>query len=151
VPDWRSWTTWVTGLLLAVTLVMHLLPAWYASATLQTLAPSGRGQRRRRDLIDPTVDPKDLGPAPVMATPPPAQSPDPTPTPVGLSDRFTVLLLGVDVGPGRRTYNTDTMMVATIDPRSGVSLISIPRDTFGTPFASISEPRMWGLEIRKSF
>ena len=133
-PDWRSWTTWVTGLLLAVTLVMHLLPAWYASATLQTLAAVGQGGSGAGGiLVDPLVDPKDLGPAPLVATPPPAPSPEPTPTPIGLSDRFTVLLLGVDVGPGRRTYNTDTMMVATIDPRSGVSLVSIPRDTFGTP------------------
>lgn len=133
-PDWRSWTTWVTGVLLAVTLAMHLLPAWYASATIQTLAAVGQGGSGAGGiLVDANVDPKDLGPAPVIPTPPPAPSLAPEPTPVGLPDRFTVLLLGVDVGPGRRTYNTDTMMVATIDPRTGVSLISIPRDTFGTP------------------
>jgi iron complex outermembrane receptor protein len=28
---------------------------------------------------------------------------------------------------------------------------NLTRDTFGTPFASISEPRMWGVELRKSF
>ncbi len=133
-PAWRRWTTWITGLLLAVTLAMHLLPTWYASATLQTLAAVGEGGGGAGGIfIDPPVDPKNLGPAPLIPTPPPAPAPEPEPIPVGLSERFTVLLLGVDVGPGRRTYNTDTMMVASIDPRTGVSLISIPRDTFGTP------------------
>ena len=28
---------------------------------------------------------------------------------------------------------------------------NITADTFGTPFASISEPRMWGVELRRSF
>lgn len=32
-----------------------------------------------------------------------------------------------------------------------VSLNRLTADTFGTPFASISEPRQWGLELRKSF
>ncbi|HET7204771.1 MAG TPA: TonB-dependent receptor [Steroidobacteraceae bacterium] len=28
---------------------------------------------------------------------------------------------------------------------------NLTRDTFGTPFASISEPRQWGVELRRSF
>ena len=127
-----SWTTWVTGFLLAVTLAMHLLPAWYATATLETLAAVGQGGSGAGGIFDPLMDPKDLDPPPGRdAAPRPVAGADADP--IGLSDRFTVLLLGVDLGPGRRTYNTDTMMVATIDPRSGASLISIPRDTFGTP------------------
>lgn len=124
-PDWRQWTTWVTAALLALTLFTHLIPAWYATATIETLAAVGRGGDGAGGIFDAPKNPL-LG-----GMPPPA--PGEEPTPVGLTGRFSVLLLGVDVGPGRSTYNTDTMIVATIDPHSGTSLISIPRDTFGTP------------------
>jgi LCP family protein required for cell wall assembly len=129
-PEWHQWTTWVTAGLLAMTLFMHLIPAWYATATIETLAAVGRGGDGAGGMFDA---PKDLLDALPSATPPPAPWEEPAPAPVGLNGRFTVLLLGVDVGPGRITYNTDTMIVATIDPRSGASMISIPRDTFGTP------------------
>jgi polyisoprenyl-teichoic acid--peptidoglycan teichoic acid transferase len=128
-PEWSQWTTWITAGLLAATLFMHLIPVWYATATLETLASVGRGGDGAGGMFDAPNDLLDPLPG---RTPPPA-SWEPAPTPVGLSGRFTVLLLGVDVGPGRVTYNTDTMIVATIDPRSGAAMISIPRDTFGTP------------------
>jgi LCP family protein required for cell wall assembly len=131
LPSWRSWTTWVTGVLLAVTLAMHLLPAWYATSTLETLAAVGQGGGGAGGLF---VDPKGVEGVPEPSrTPPPAPWEPPPPPVRGLPDRFSVLLLGVDLGPGRSTYNTDTMIVATIDPRAGTSLVSIPRDTFGTP------------------
>lgn len=129
-PEWHQWTTWVTAALLAVTMFMHLIPAWYATATIETLAAVGRGGDGAGGMFDVpkgALDPLSSG------TPPPAPWEEPAPTPVGLTGRFTVLLLGADLGPGRSTYNTDTMIVATIDPHSGASLISIPRDTFGTP------------------
>jgi len=129
-PGRRRWTTWVTAALLVATLGMHLVPAWYATATIDTLTVVARGGGGGGGILDA---PKNLlEPLPSGTAPPtPYQAPDPTP--VGLTGRFTVLLLGIDVGPGRRTYNTDTMIVATLDPRSGASLISIPRDTYGAP------------------
>jgi hypothetical protein len=36
-PGRRRWTTWVTAALLVATLGMHLVPAWYATATIDTL------------------------------------------------------------------------------------------------------------------
>lgn len=130
VPSWRQWTTWVTAALLAMTLAMHLVPAWYATATIETLAAVGQGGGGGGGIL---VPPKDvLDPLPGR-TPPPPPWEAPEPTPIGLTGRFTVLLVGVDLGPGRSTYNTDTMIVATIDPHSGASLISIPRDTYGVP------------------
>jgi LCP family protein required for cell wall assembly len=129
-PGRRRWTTWVTAALLVATLGMHLVPAWYATATIDTLTVVSRGGGGGGGILN---GPSDLLEPLPSRTAPPAPNQEPDPTPVGLSGRFTVLLLGIDVGPGRRTYNTDTMIVATLDPDSGASLISIPRDTYGAP------------------
>jgi LCP family protein required for cell wall assembly len=74
------------------------------------------------------------------AGPPPADpdhdfgSPIPVVTPAPDLGRFTVLLIGVDSGPGRSTALTDTMIVASLDPIAGaVSMISLPRDTVDVP------------------
>ena len=57
-------------------------------------------------------------------------APSGTPT----TPRVTVLLLGVDQGAGRNTFNTDTMIVASLDPVAGtVSMASIPRDMVNVP------------------
>jgi LCP family protein required for cell wall assembly len=144
-PDFRSWTTWVTGALLAVTLAMHLVPTWYATSTLETLAAVGQGGGGAGGLF---LDPKDLGAPEPSRTPPPAPWEPPPPPVRGLPERFSVLLLGVDLGPGRSTYNTDTMIVATIDPRAGTSLISIPRDTFGAP---LGDGRVYNAKLNSLF
>lgn len=48
--------------------------------------------------------------------------------------RLNVLLLGVDQRPGQGTFNTDTMIVASIDPvTKQVAMFSLPRDTVGVP------------------
>ncbi len=48
--------------------------------------------------------------------------------------RLNVLLLGVDQRPDQQTFNTDTMIVASIDPSTGaVSMFSVPRDTEQVP------------------
>ncbi len=53
--------------------------------------------------------------------------------------RLNVLLVGVDQRPADRTFNTDTMIVASIDPTSGqVSMFSVPRD-----FEQIPLPPTW--------
>lgn len=124
-PGLRRWTTWVTAALLLATLGMHLVPAWYVTATIDTLNVVSLGGGGGGGIL--------AAPSGSLDTPPPASSREPAPTPAGLTDRVSVLLVGIDAGPGRNTYGTDTMLVATLDPQSGASLISIPRDTFGTP------------------
>lgn len=124
-PGLQRWTTWVTAALLLVTLGMHLVPAWYLTATIDTLNVVSLGGGGGGGILAP--------PSGLLDIPPPAASRQPAPIPAGLTDRVTVLLVGIDAGPGRSTYGTDTMLVATLDPQSGASLISIPRDTFGTP------------------
>lgn len=47
-----------------------------------------------------------------------------------LKNRISVLLIGADQRPGEPKFNTDSLILVTIDPKSAqVSLLSIPRDT----------------------
>jgi LCP family protein required for cell wall assembly len=68
------------------------------------------------------------------ATQPPA-APSPSADPAAsAAGRINVLLIGVDAGVGRRTFLTDTMIVASLDPVGGtVSLLSFPRDLVDVP------------------
>jgi len=44
-------------------------------------------------------------------------------------DRFTILLVGADAGPGREGLRTDTMIVATVDTGTGsVAMFGLPRN-----------------------
>ncbi len=59
----------------------------------------------------------------------PSNQPD-----LGLGERMTVLLVGIDFAPGRDQHLTDTMLVATLDPKTGEgAMISVPRDLYGVP------------------
>jgi len=52
-------------------------------------------------------------------------------------ERLNILLVGVDQRPGDITFNTDTMIVASIDPvTKQVAMLSLPRDTEGVPLPS---------------
>ena len=116
----RSWTTWMTGLLIVVTLAMHAVPGWYATKAIDTLgsvALEGGGS-----LLDDRTG-RDVEIAP------PSNQPE-----VGLGERVTVLLVGIDFAPGRTQHLTDTMLVATVDPTTGEgAMVSIPRDLYGVP------------------
>jgi LCP family protein required for cell wall assembly len=49
-------------------------------------------------------------------------------------ERLNILLVGVDQRPGDTTYNTDTMIVASIDPvTKQVAMLSLPRDMEDVP------------------
>ncbi len=76
------------------------------------------------------------------ASAPPSESPSPTPTaapvtavtPWNGTDRLNILLLGVDQRPPDPTFNTDTMIIASVDPKTGqVAMFSVPRDTIDMP------------------
>jgi polyisoprenyl-teichoic acid--peptidoglycan teichoic acid transferase len=78
--------------------------------------------------VTPLESDDDFAAGPSDATP----SPDPTASPT--VERFTVLLIGVDSGPDRSTFLTDTMIVASLDPLAGtVSMLSVPRDMVDVP------------------
>jgi anionic cell wall polymer biosynthesis LytR-Cps2A-Psr (LCP) family protein len=58
------------------------------------------------------------------------------PVTLGRDGRLTVLLIGSDWRPDSLGERLDVLMVATIDPETGMgSLVSIPRDLSGIPFA----------------
>ena len=98
---------------------------------------------------DPTPDPSaSVQPSPdgspdsteaPLSTPPPGA----TAAPAGASlppwdgkGRLNVVLIGSDRRPGDGAYNTDTLIVASVDPASGqVAMFSLPRDTTGIPLA----------------
>ncbi len=142
-PSLRRWTTWLTAALLAVTVGMHVVPAWVATATIDTLQTVSLGGGGGYGVFSqPYVE---LLEGPGRTAPPTPVGDTPAPTPANLSGQFTVLLVGIDSGPGRHTYGTDTMIVAVLDPSTGsASLISIPRDTYGAP---LGDGRNYNLKL----
>ena len=66
-------------------------------------------------------------------TPPPVQGsdlPNATIPPWDGTDRLNILLIGSDQRPGDGTYNTDTLIVVSIDPTTKqVAMFSLPRDS----------------------
>ncbi len=58
------------------------------------------------------------------------------PIKLGKDGRLTMLLIGSDWRPDANGERLDVLMVATVDPTSGqASVVSIPRDMAGIPFA----------------
>jgi LCP family protein required for cell wall assembly len=116
----RRWSTSVTAFLLLLTIGMHALPAFYAAKGIETLSAitlEGRASRSA-DLTGPD-----------MVIPPPKLQPD-----VQRGERVTILFVGVDFEAGRSQHLTDTMLVATLDPKSGkAAMVSVPRDLYGVP------------------
>ena len=50
------------------------------------------------------------------------------------TSRLNILLVGVDQRPAQQVFNTDTLIVVSIDPATArVAMFSIPRDTVGVP------------------
>lgn len=116
----RRWTTYATAGLVAITLFMHAVPAWYATKAIDTLNAVSAGGTSRSGvggspdtppLVEPTNVPK-----------------------VEEGERINALLVGVDSAPGRVTSLTDTMLIVSLDPDTGRSaMISVPRDLYGVP------------------
>lgn len=107
----------VVVILMAVTVGMH---TWLATATLAA-------DRALELVFEPPAE---------SFRPPDAEHPDPYDPAYRWdgTERVNILLIGYDSGPGRVDENTDTLMVATIDPVSRTAaLVSIPRDTGYVP------------------
>jgi LCP family protein required for cell wall assembly len=70
-------------------------------------------------------------------TPPPVQGsalPDVSIPPWNGTERLNILLVGVDQRPQEGTFNTDTLIVVSIDPTTKqVAMFSLPRDSWGVP------------------
>jgi LCP family protein required for cell wall assembly len=132
--------------LLAVILVMagsHVVVARYDILALDLLQ-SGcifiGDQPTTECSVDPTAAPRST-PGASSAT-----SPEAEPSPVGAAvpdvsippwdgrHQLNILLIGTDQRPREGTYNTDTLIVVSIDPLTRqVAMFSLPRDTVDVP------------------
>jgi LCP family protein required for cell wall assembly len=143
--------------LLAVILVMsggHVAVAYYDLQALDLVS----------GVFDPDGPDETESPAPSdQATPDPGEDPEPTETPLltpppDATDapaaslppwdgkgRLNVLLIGSDRRPGEGSYNTDTLIVASVDPATGqVAMFSLPRDTTGIPLPDVPARSVFG-------
>ncbi len=84
--------------------------------------------------LGPTDSPS-LAPTLNVGTPNPSVTAAPAASiPPWTGGRLNILLIGADQRPKESTFNTDTLIVASIDPDSGqVAMFSIPRDTVDVP------------------
>jgi LCP family protein required for cell wall assembly len=87
--------------------------------------------------VEPTDEPVDTGSPEPSVTEPPIQGsalPNATIPPWDGSERLNVLLIGTDQRPKEGTYNTDTLIVVSVDPTTKqVAMFSLPRDSWGIP------------------
>jgi len=70
------------------------------------------------------------------ATPEPGATETPRPTiiPWDGKERLNILLIGSDRRPKQGSFNTDTLIIASIEPRTGqVAMFSVPRDMENIP------------------
>ena len=87
----------------------------------------------------------------------PSASPTPVPSAVGTDvpqvtippwdgkERLNILLIGTDQRPAEGSYNTDTLIVVSIDPVSKqVAMFSLPRDTVDVPVPPGPAQRLFG-------
>lgn len=94
----------------------------------------------------------DLGDLPsISAAPQPTREPLPN---ISAGERVNVLVLGIDRRPSEKCpCRTDTMMIATLDPKTSTAgLITLPRDLY-VPIPTIGEARInqahWYGELYK--
>ena len=137
--------------LLSVILVMGGAHAAVAYYDLQALTAV-------QNIFNPTDTGAGAGPSPSPGTTNAAgatASPAPSPSdaaagatalvPWNGTGRLNILLIGTDKRPNEGTWNTDTLIVASIDPASHqVAMFSLPRDTVGVPLPPIPARATFG-------
>ncbi len=65
------------------------------------------------------------------------------------TDRLNILLIGADQRPSENTFNTDTLIVVSIDPVSRqVAMFSLPRDTVDVPIPAGPAQSVFGSVYR---
>lgn len=136
--------------LLAIVLVMtgsHVVVARYDMLALDVLESGCIFIDDESSDCELDASPSPGGAAPTAgASVDPAATPEPDATPVGSAlpdvtippwdgvERLNILLIGSDQRPGEGSYNTDTLIVVSIDPTTKqVAMFSLPRDTVDVP------------------
>jgi LCP family protein required for cell wall assembly len=150
--------------LLAVCLVIaggHGVIAYYGSTFQSTFAcvfddPTGTACNEPTDAPGPSgaasLEPGDSPTAPATSAPPLG-----TPLPTAAlpqwngKDRLNILLIGADQRPKEGTFNTDTLIVVSIDPSTKpakVAMFSLPRDTVDVPIPAGPARSVFGSVYR---
>jgi LCP family protein required for cell wall assembly len=110
---------------------------------------------------DATIEPAETDPPGASAEPTPTEealpspegtagtgTPAPTLPPWDGKERLSVLLVGSDQRAGQGTFNTDTLIVATVDPETGqVAMFQVPRDMVDVPVPANARS-VWGRVYR---
>ena len=93
-----------------------------------TPSPGSSATPTRPGSAEPTDTPEPI------ATPAGSALPDVTIPPWDGKERLNILLIGADQRPSEGTFNTDTLIVVSIDPLTHkVAMFSLPRDTVDVP------------------
>jgi polyisoprenyl-teichoic acid--peptidoglycan teichoic acid transferase len=104
--------------------------AHYSYVTASSVAAVFQSEKDTRSATRPTLEGTQAGPGPQ--------------DPWAGKARLNVLLLGGDAGPGRIGTRTDTVILASINTRTGnTTLISLPRNAARMPFPSSSPLRKY--------
>jgi LCP family protein required for cell wall assembly len=135
--------------LLAVCLVItggHGVVAYYGTQAQSVLScifdPNGTGACDSGNGPDASDTPDAGGASPDGSATPDSTTPPPLGTPLPSAalpswngtDRLNILLVGVDQRPKQNTFNTDTLIVVSIDPTTKqVAMFSLPRDMEKVP------------------
>ena len=148
--------------LLAVVLVMsgsHVVVARYdllASDLLEGGCVFIGGDQLDEDCeVDPTAAPSGALPSPdpsgsvIPVTPEPtavgSALPNVTIPPWDGEEQLNILLIGSDQRPGEGSFNTDTLIVVSVDPATKrVAMFSLPRDTVDVPIPEGPAQRLFG-------
>lgn len=140
---------------MALALLIALLTGCTFAGGFGTPPPGGTTDPGVTTPAPTGVEGTDPPPTEVPATERPTPSPEPTGIPglderlLGSDGRLTILLMGVDSRGKQITGRTDTLMLVTINPKTGrVAMASVPRDmvqvpigpgrTFGSGFTRIN-------------
>ena len=123
-------------------------PTEEPTPTRPTTAPSMPSPHASGSTAAATVAPTPT-PAPTAT---PAPTPTPKPVPAWAKDgRLNLLLIGSDAGPDRWSLRTDTIIVLSVDVKTGrAALFGIPRNLVGVPLppesaAAVPNGRFPGL------
>src|SRR5919204_228005 len=137
----------VLNIALALYRIAAAIDAWRVAHFLNSVDASGTGRLGRVRLpmnplsiaaagpapSDGSASPSDLVPTPI-ATPSGSAAQQASIPPWDGKERLNVLLVGTDQRPKEGTYNTDTMIVLSIDPQTRrVAMFQLPRDAADLP------------------
>ena len=124
----RAFGGFLVGLLSFAVAAPMAVAAHYSYVTASSVGAVFKSENETKSATRPTLEATQTAPGEPKPLDPWAGKP-----------RLNVLLLGGDAGPGRVGTRTDTVILASINTKTGdTALISLPRNTARMPFPSRS-------------